>query len=46
MKHEVMNETTPHKKNKNSEILWNYIKYENPLFLAKDLTRAKQEISK
>ena len=41
-----MNETIPDKKDKNSEILWNYIKYENPLFLAKNLTRAKQEISK
>ena len=24
------------------EIFWNYFKYQNPSFLAKDLTRAKQ----
>ena len=31
------------KKDISDEIFWNYFKYQNPSFLAKDLIRAKQE---
>ena len=32
-----MNEVIANKKNKKDEIFWNYFKYQNPSFLAKDL---------
>ena len=37
-----MNEIIADEKNINDEIFYNYFKYQNPWFLAKDLIRAKQ----
>ena len=37
-----MKDIIANKKNKNDGIFWNYVKYENPSFLAKDLIRAAQ----
>ena len=37
-----MNEIVTDKKDINDETFWNYFKYRNPSFLAKDLIRAKQ----
>ena len=39
---ESMNKIIPNEKDINEEIFWNYFKYQNPLFLAKDLIRAMQ----
>ena len=36
-----MNEIIADEKDINDEIFWNYFKYQNPSFLAKDLIRAK-----
>ena len=41
-----MNEIIANKKDINDEILGNYFKYQNPLFLAKYLIRAKQARNK
>ena len=38
-----MNEIIVDEKDINDEIFWNYFKYQNPSFLAKDLIRAKNE---
>ena len=37
-----MNEIIAEEKDINYEIFWNYFKYQNPSFLAKDLIRANQ----
>ena len=37
-----MNEVIADKKDKNEKIFLNYFKYQNQLFLAKDLLRAKK----
>ena len=37
-----MNEIIADEKDINDEIFWNYFKYQNPSFLAKNLIRAKQ----
>ena len=37
-----MNETIANEKDINEEIFWNYFKYQNPSFLAKDLITAMQ----
>ena len=37
-----MNEIIANEKDINDEIFWNYFKYQNPSFLAKNLIRAKQ----
>ena len=37
-----MNEIIANEKDINDQIFWNYFKYQNPLFLAKDLIRATQ----
>ena len=42
VKQEFMKDIIANKKNKNDGIFWNYVKYENPSFLAKDLIRAAQ----
>ena len=42
LQQELMNEIIADGKVINDEIFWNYCKYQNPLFLAKDLIRAKQ----
>ena len=42
LKQEIMNEIIANKKDINDEIFWNYFKYQNPSFLAKDLIRATQ----
>ena len=39
---ELMNEITGKEKDINDEIFYNYFKYQNPLFLARDLIRATQ----
>ena len=41
-----MNEIIADEKDINDEKLWNYVKYQNPFLLAKDLIRAKQANSK
>ena len=41
-----MNEITANKKDKNDETFWNCFKYQNPLFLAKDLIRTTQAKNK
>ena len=38
-----MNEVIDDEKDINNEIFLNYLKYPNPLFLVKDLIRAKQD---
>ena len=40
LQQEFMNKTIANKKDINDEIFWNYLKYQNPTFLAKDLIRA------
>ena len=42
LQQEFINEVIADKKDKNEKIFWNYFKYQNPLFLAKDLLRAKK----
>ena len=42
MQQEFINEVIADKKDKNEKIFWNYFKYQNPLFLAKDLLRARK----
>ena len=37
-----MNEIIAKEKDINDEVFWNYFKYQNPSFLAKDLTRITQ----
>ena len=37
-----MNKIKANEKDMNDEIIWNYFKYQNPSFLAKDLIRANQ----
>ena len=37
-----MNEIISDEKDMSDEIFWNYFKYQNPSFLARDLIRAKQ----
>ena len=37
-----MNEITDNEKYINDKIIWNYFKYQNPSFLAKDLIRATE----
>ena len=37
-----MNDTIANEKDINEEIFWNYFKYQNASFLAKDLIRATQ----
>ena len=41
----IMNEIKADEKEKNDEIFPNYLKYQNPSFLAKDLVRGKQAIN-
>ena len=41
-----MNEIIADEKDINDDKLWNYLKYQNPFLLAKDLIRAKQAKSK
>ena len=40
LKQQFMNEIIANKKDINGETFWNYLKYQNPSFLAKDLIRA------
>ena len=42
LQQEFMNEITADEKDINDQIFWDYWKYRNPLFLAKDLIRATQ----
>ena len=42
LQQEFMNEIIANEKDMNDEIIWNYFKYQNPPFLAKDLIRANQ----
>ena len=42
LQQEFMNEIIANEKDMNDEIIWNYFKYQNPSFLAKDLIRANQ----
>ena len=42
LQQEFMNEITADEKDINDQIFWDYCKYQNPLFLAKDLIRATQ----
>ena len=42
LQQELMNEIIADGKVTNDEIFWNYFKDQNPLFLAKDLIRAKE----
>ena len=42
LQQEIMNGVIAGKKDINNETFWNYFKYKNHLFLAKDLIRAKQ----
>ena len=41
MQQEFMNEVTADEKDINDETFWSYLKCQNPLYLAKDLIRAK-----
>ena len=43
MQQEFINEIIANKKAINDEIFWNYLKYQDPLFLAKDSIRATQD---
>ena len=42
MQQEFINEIIANEEDINDELFWNYFKYQNPLFLAKYLIRAKQ----
>ena len=43
MYQEFINEIIADEKDINDKIYWNYFKYQNPLFLVKDLIRAKHD---
>ena len=46
LQQKFMNEIIADKKDINDEIFWNYFKYQNRSFLAKDLTKAEQSKNK